>query len=823
MNKLFLSLAALSLSVASFGAEPFITFRPDAGSLPLVRAGKPLPILSDEQEAGIRMALESLSADFARVTGTRATLTATPSDSLCILVGSLESPLIRQLIKDKKLDEKMLKGKRETYVLQTVDRPTEGVSRALVIAGSDKRGTIYGIYELSEQLGVSPWYWWADTPVVQRTDVYALPGSYTDGEPAVKYRGIFINDEWPCMGNWAQDKFGGFNSKMYAHVFELLLRLKGNFLWPAMWGSAFYADDAENSALADRMGIVVGTSHHEPMARNHQEYARNRDKYGAWDYQTNAENLNRFFREGMERVQGTEDLITIGMRGDGDEAMGEDTNIKLLERIVKEQRNIIADVTGKSASKTPQVWALYKEVQDYYDQGMKVPDDVTLLFCDDNWGNVRRLPDLDAKPRKGGYGMYYHFDYVGAPRNSKWINISPIPRVWEQLNLTYEYGIRELWVVNVGDLKPMEYPIDFFLDMAWNPRRFHADNLREHTEQFCRQQFGDEYAQEAARLLWTYPKYNRRVTPELLNADTYSFNYGEWERVVNEYNALAQDAENLRYRLPSAYQDTYEQLVNYPVQASANLYNLYYAQAMNRRLAKEHNTEANFWAARVESCYLRDSLLSHHYNKVMSDGKWDHMMDQIHIGYTSWNNPDHPVMPKVTRVAVPTAPYAFAETDGHVSIEAAHYTRAIADGQTRWQVILDLGKTLSGITTLPVTESPEQMQLEYDIDFTKGGTVEVTLLLAPTLNFNHNKGMRYAVSFDGGEEQVVNFNGHYRGELGRWQANPIIESKTKHTVGAGKHTLRIRPLDAGIVFEKILIDCGGLKPSYLGAPETLKD
>ena len=293
--------------------------------------------------------------------------------------------------------------------------------------------------------------------------------------------------------------------------------------------------------------------------------------------------------------------------------------------------------------------------------------------------------------------------------------------------------------------------------------------------------------------------------------------------MVNEYNALAQDAENLRYRLPSAYQDTYEQLVNYPVQASANLYNLYYAQAMNRRLAKEHNTEANFWADRVESCYLRDSLLSHHYNKVMSDGKWDHMMDQIHIGYTSWNNPDHPVMPKVTRVAVPTAPYAFAETDGHVSIEAAHYTRAIPDCQTRCQVIPDLGKTLSGVTTLPVTESPEQMQLEYDIDFAKGGTVEVTLLLAPTLNFNHNKGMRYAVSFDGGEEQVVNFNGHYRGELGRWQANPIIESKTKHTVGAGKHTLRIRPLDAGIVFEKILIDCGGLKPSYLGAPETLKD
>lgn len=452
---------------------------------------------------------------------------------------------------------------------------------------------------------------------------------------------------------------------------------------------------------------------------------------------------------------------------------------------------------------------------------MKVPDDITLLLCDDNWGNIRKLPDLTEKPRKGGYGMYYHFDYVGAPRNSKWINISPIPRVWEQMHLAYEYGIRQLWIVNVGDLKPMEYPITFFLDMAWNPDRFQANNLQEHTESFCREQFGTTYAKEAARILSLYPKYNRRVTPEMLNYQTYSFNYGEWEKVVNEYNALARDADNLLQEMPGNYRNAYEQLVNFPVQACANLYNMYYAQAMNHRLAKENNPEANIWADRVASCFKRDSLLMQYYNKQISDGKWNHMMDQVHIGYTSWNNPPKQVMPEVVRISPEKFPHTFVEKDGYVSMEAEHYTRAANGKETQWIIIPDFGKTLSGVTTTPVTVCPENCYLEYDIDFTKSNNINVTLLLAPTLNFNHNKGLSYGISVDGENEQIINFNGHYRGELGEWQANPIIKSETQHKVTAGKHTLRIRPLNPGIVFEKILIDCGGLKDSYLGAPETL--
>lgn len=822
MKKIFLLLCLSAISFTAFSADQFIVFKPEANHFPLVTDGSPCPVKVDTNEdEGVKMAINNLQQDLLNICGVKPELTTGTTGKRCILIGSFQTPLIQKLLSSGKLDKKELEGKREKYILQVITAPCEGTDEALVIAGSDKRGTIYGIYELSKQMGVSPWYWWADVPIVKQKNVYVKPGIYTDDEPKVEYRGIFLNDEWPCLGNWSKEKFGGFNSKFYKHVFELVLRLKGNFMWPAMWGSAFYDDDPQNGELANTMGIVMGTSHHEPMALAQQDWKRRGE--GAWDYNHNAKGLCDFWTYGMERAKNWESVITVGMRGDGDEPMSEGSNITLLENIVKDQRKIIEKVTGKKAKETPQVWALYKEVQDYYDKGMRVPDDITLLLCDDNWGNVRKLPRLDEKPRSGGYGMYYHFDYVGGPRNTKWINISPIPRVWEQMNLTYEYGVRKLWIVNVGDLKPMEYPITFFLDMAWNPEKFNAQNLQQHTEDFCAQQFGRKYAKEAARILSLYTKYNRRVTPEMLNAKTYSFNYNEWEQVVNEYNTLALDAHNLGFLLPSEYKDAYDQLISFPVQACANLYNMYYAQAKNQKLATQKNPEANEWADKVAACFQRDSILTDYYHKVIANGKWNHLMSQIHIGYTSWNNPKKQVMPKVTRIPESTVTYEFKETNGYVAMEAEHFTRAVAEGETSWSIIPDFGKTLSGVTTLPVTKTPEKMYLEYDMEMEKTGNVRVELLLAPTLNFNDNKGLSYAVSFDGEKEQVINFNGHYNGELGKWQANPIVESRSIHQLNKkGKHTLRIRPLDPGIVIEKIQIHAGGLKPSYLGAPETLK-
>lgn len=742
MRKVFLTLYLSIISLTCFAADTFVVFTPEPHHFPLITKGAPCSIVMDTAEdEGVKMAISNLQQDIRQVCNNQPALLNNIPAKRCVIIGNYHSAIIQKLIAAGKIDKEQLINKNEKFLLQVIAKPADGVDEALVIAGSDKRGTIYGIYELSKQMGVSPWYWWADVPVIQQENVYIKPGIYTDGEPKVEYRGIFINDEWPSFGNWAKAKFGGINSKVYKHVFELVLRLKGNFVWPAMWGSAFYDDDPQNGQLANTMGIVMGTSHHEPMALAQQDWKR-RGK-GEWDYNHNAQNLRDFWTYGIERAKNWESVITVGMRGDGDEPMSEGANISLLENIVKDQRKIIEKVTGKKAKETPQVWALYKEVQEYYDKGMRVPDDITLLLCDDNWGNVRKLPNLNEKPRSGGYGMYYHFDYVGAPRNSKWININPIPRIWEQMNLTYEYGVRKLWIVNVGDLKPMEYPITFFLDMAWNPEKFNAQNLQQHTEDFCAQLFGSQYAKEAARILSLYAKYNRRVTPETLNAKTYSFNYGEWERVVDEYNALALDAHNLGFLLPATYRDTYDQIISYPVQACSNLYNMYYAQAKNHALAAKLDPEANQWADKVESCYLRDSLLSHYYNKVISNGKWNHMMDQIHIGYTSWNNPQKQIMPKVIRVPEKEKTYTFQEIDGYVAMEAEHFTRAIAEGETSWSIIPDFGKTLSGVTTIPVTKTPEKMYLEYDIEMKKTGKVRVELLLAPTLNFNDNKGLSY--------------------------------------------------------------------------------
>ncbi|GHT10291.1 hypothetical protein FACS189426_10270 [Bacteroidia bacterium] len=793
----------------------------DPSYFPLVVNGMPASIIADDSDKGVKRAVNDLYQDFKLVTGE----TAQGFLSYAVIIGTAgKSATIDQLIKDGKIDGNELSGKNEKYLIQTLNNPTRGIEKALVIAGSDKRGTIYGIYELSKQIGVSPWYWWADVPVVKQTDLYVKPGIYTEGEPAVHYRGIFINDEAPAFQGWCVEKFGGVNSKMYEHMFELILRLKGNFLWPAMWGNAFYDDDPQNGVLADEMGIVIGTSHHEPLGRAHDEWRRYGK--GAWNYNANPKVLNDFWTGGMERMKNFETVATVGMRGDGDEAMSESADIALLEKIVKDQRKIIEKVTGKKAAETPQVWALYKEVQDYYDKGMRVPDDVTLLLCDDNWGNVRKLPDINAPKRKGGYGMYYHFDYVGGPRNYKWLNISPVQRIWEQMNLTYTHGVNQLWVVNVGDLKPMEYPISFFLDMAWNPKRFNANNLLQHTEDWCAQQFGKQYAKESARLINLYTKYNRRVSPELLTDKTYSLeNYNEFETVVNDYKDLAMDALRLYNRLPNEYKDAFDQLVLFPVNACSNLYEMYFAVAKNKFYAQQQDVKANEWADKVKKHYELDSLQTIHYNQQISGGKWSHMMDQTHIGYTYWQQPIRNVMPKVTYIKTGTpVEKLFAEQDGYVSIEAENFARSQGTSTIHWTVIPDLGRTKSAITTFPANIYPkdnEQIYVEYDIQFATQGEFEVQFLLAPTLNFNANKGLRYAVSIDGGAEQAVNFNGHYRGELGQWQGESIIRSNTKIVIpSTGKHTLRFRVLEPGIVLEKILINTGGLKPTYLGAPET---
>jgi len=599
-----------------------------------------------------------LQDDIERVTGKRpqllTSLPKTPVSQL-IIVGSLDScPLVQQLAKDHRIPADRITGKWESFLLKSIPHAWPNIAQTLIIAGSDRRATAYGVFELSRTIGVSPWYWWADVPTAHKDHISFDHLDTVVSSPAVKYRGFFINDEAPALSGWVHGKFGNFNHLFYEKVFELLLRLKANYLWPAMWGNAFNDDDTLNPVLANRYGIVMGTSHHEPMLRAQQEWKRYGK--GPWDYSANASALDSFWRKGIEHMDHHESIVTIGMRGDGDKPMEEGSNIALLEKIVANQRAIIADVTGKAPSATPQSWALYKEVQDYYDKGMRVPDDITLLLCDDNWGNVRKLPMPGEKPRTGGYGLYYHFDYVGGPRNYKWINTNPIARAWEQLHLTQQYGVDRIWIVNVGDIKPLEFPTQFFLDYAWSPDRWPARKLTTYIRQWAAQQFGPQHASAIAEILRLYTKYNGRRKPELLSPDTYSlFSYNEARRITTDYNRLARQTDSIGHLLPAGYQDAWYELVGYPVLASANLNELYFTVATNRYYATQGRASTNALAQKAHLLYEKDSTLSHYYNTDLAGGKWPHMMDQTHIGYTYWQEPRHNSLPEVKTLNIPSS------------------------------------------------------------------------------------------------------------------------------------------------------------------------
>ena len=623
-----------------------------AGALPLVKAGQPAAILADAGDfPGVLRAVRDLQVDLGKVAGSPAQLSlAAPVPGTAIIVGTLgRSARVDRIVREQGIDTGGVAGRWEAYLMQVVEHPEPGIERALLIAGADKRGSIFGVYELSRRLGVSPWQWWADVPVPQRRNLQVAAGRHVDA-PVVKYRGIFLNDEDPALGGWMQARFGGPNHAFYEHVFTLLLRLKGNYLWPAMWGRAFADDDPLNPALADEYGVVIGTTHHEPMMRAHVEWQRHGS--GPWDYTKNAATLRDFWRKGIARMGDHESVVTLGMRGDGDEAMGQDTAIPLLERIVADQRRIIGEVTARPVEQTPQVWALYKEVQDYFDQGMQVPDDVTLLFADDNWGNLRRLPKRDEQ-RAGGYGIYYHFDYVGGPRNYKWINTTQIERVWEQMGLAHAWGADRLWISNVGDLKPMEMPISFFLDYAWNPDALQLPQLQAWPQQWAAEQFGEAHAAEIGQLLSCYTRYNARRKPELLDAQTWSLvNYHEAERVMQQWDALVERARRVAAELDPRWHDAYQELVQYPIEASANLNALHVAVARNHLYARQGRASANAWADTAERLFARDAELARAYEQDIAGGKWLHMMAQPRIGYTHWQQPSRNVLPALSRVDV---------------------------------------------------------------------------------------------------------------------------------------------------------------------------
>lgn len=934
-----MTLLAGAGAATALGGPAWVQF--ERGSAPvfaLAEAGAVAPlVVATVEDSAVQLAAADLREDIARVTGAKPVLLhAAPAAGDVLLVGTLgTSPLIDRLAAEGRINAAAIRGRWEGFLLQVVEQPWPGARRVLVVAGSDRRGTAFGLYTLSEQIGVSPWHWWADVPV-QRRATLLLPATLKHHEaPVVKYRGIFLNDEAPALTGWVRQFHGGYTSGFYARVFELLLRLRANTLWPAMWDAAFYADDPRNGPLAHERGIVMGTSHHEPMARAQKEWHRGAPPggRGPWNHETNTDMLRRFWAEGFKRTLSWDTLVTVGMRGDGDEPMSEGENVALLERIVAEQRSIIARESGRAPEHTPQVWALYKEVQGYYESGMRVPDDVLLLWADDNWGNIRRLPMPDERGRSGGAGVYYHFDYVGGPRSYKWLNVTPLPKVWEQMHLAWRHEATRMWIVNVGDLKPMEVPMEFFLRYAWNPAAWPAERLPAYLQQWAAREFGAQHAAEIAELVAQYTRFNGRRKPEQLSPETFSLHHHrEAERVVRDWNDLAARAERVMAVLPAAHRDAFFQLVLYPVKACATLNELYVTVALQRQHARQGRHSATALAERAKALFALDAELQRQYHQDIAGGKWNHLMSQPRIGYTSWNQPRANVMPALAEIdrtaaapmgvvaegsdaavslgrlvlppleahareprwvevfsrgekalpftvrpslpwlttrregerlwidarwddvppghhraellieaegglrvvaevpvfkaAQPLAAGAFIETAGVVAIEAAHTAERSAPAGRHWLEVPGLGRTHSGLTPMPAPAqalTPQDgMVLEYRVHLFAPGPVELHTVLAPTLKFQPGTGLRYAVALGDEPPQVVNL--HADASERTWErrvSDGVAVHRTRHHVAAaGEQRLRFYALDAGVVLQRLVLDAGGLKPSYLGPPES---
>ncbi|TBU59951.1 hypothetical protein BD310DRAFT_1038213 [Dichomitus squalens] len=677
-----LGLLAFAGSVLGIGQDTCVAFKSSPSAFTIVNSGKAAPILlSPDEWPAVQRAATDFASDIEAVTGVKPTLrniTTSRASSLtfnstsfgsntAVIIGTLgRSSLIDEIVSRTKLDVSSVQGKWEAFMAKEVADPLPGIKSAYVMIGADRRGTMFALYDHSEQFGVSPWYWWADVPTTKHNALFVNSSGCSHGTPTVKYRGIFLNDEQPALQNWAMEKFTNgtgapltgspFNHFFYTKLFELILRMRGNYLWPAQWSSAFCIDDVQNQPLADWYGIVMGTSHEEPMMRS-VPVEWNLFGVGPWDYAANQQNVYNFWKVGAERARPYEGVFTIGMRGNGalpiSGSGSDEQTIQLLEKIVSDQRGLLGQVFNTTDVTTiPQVWTLYKEVEGYYDEGMTVPDDAVILWSDDNWGNVRRNPLPSERNRTGGSGVYYHVDYVGDPRDYKWITSSQIEKTFEQLSTAVNRDATNIWILNVGDLKPYEMHTEFFLTLGYDSSKWNPSNLNTFVTSWAQREFDVSVADaaEIASIIHNVTQHNARRKPELLNSTTYSLtNYREADNVLAMLQGLSNSSTRLYNSLSSEFQPAFFELVHHPVQATLTLTNMWISAGINNLRASQARLSANNYMTQVESLFDQDYAIEVDYHTILN-GKWDHMMDQTHVMYYYWQQPMANTMPFVTKV-----------------------------------------------------------------------------------------------------------------------------------------------------------------------------
>ena len=660
-------------------------------------------IIPKEEGEGVRRVAKKVVEDVEKTTGLHPSMALDGKNlNQAVIAVTAGNGKTAKLLEQRIPELEKVKGKWEVYGFYLMEHPYPGVEQGLLIYGSDKLGTIYGLFHLSELLGITACTFWGDTghPVYEKLvlktrenteksqiDNCIFVENGISKEPSVKYRGFFINDEWPCFGNWTFSHFKGFTAQMYDHVFEYLLRMKGNYLWPAMWTSSFLLDGPgmESMKLADEYGIYIGMSHHEPCMRSSEEWdlVKGKDSpYGEdWSYLTNKEGLLKYWENGLKRCRGHQVFPTIGMRGERDSKMlGEEAqieeNVRVLKEIITQQRRLIRENLEQDGQKYPLLFAVYKEVEDYYFGDSKTAglrdfpelEGVTLMLCEDNFGNMRALPGKEERSRKGGFGMYFHLDYHGGPCSYEWVASTPVMKIWEQMSMAYEYGIRDVWMVNAGDVKFQEYPLNFFMDMAYDFETWRRkEAVAGYARQWTKKQFGtyttSKEQEKIAWILGEYIRLNHLRRPESCNDKVYHpAHFEEGRRMLLRCEKLEQENESMLALLRERKrEDAYFSMIYYSAAASANLLKMHLYGGMNHHFALQGKAVANEMGDRMEACIARDEALGEEM-RAFKQGKWAGMEAACHIGFTNWNSEDwrYPLnyvvrLPKQPRLVVSRA------------------------------------------------------------------------------------------------------------------------------------------------------------------------
>jgi len=639
----------LPVNLLARGVQDFVTTSYDHGDVKLVWQDFVADVyVSRAEAAAVRNTATLFTEDVERVTGRKPSLrnSTVGLSSHAVIVGTLgKSRVIKDLIAAGKIDVSEVEGKWETFLIQVVQKPLPGVETGLVIIGSDRRGTIYGMFDVSENMGVSPWYWFADVHPRKQTALVVKDGIYREGPPSVKCRGIFINDEMWGIRPWAQrtyapDEGQGLGPKTYRRIFELLLRLKANHIWPAMHRGTIpfnYYDD--NKVVADEYAIVMGTSHIEPMLRNNIGGAEWDQEYPGepWDYVANKDHIYKYWEDRVKSNGMYENVYTIGKRGKDDVA-GSDGTVPVLETIFADQRKILSDWVNPDPGKVPQVLIAYTEVLGLYNQGLRVPDDVIICWPDDNWGNIRQLPNPREQQRPGGSGVYYHFQWLqGASACYVWLYTTPLGLTWQQMHMAYEYNVRDLWVVNVGDIKPYEIGIDYFMKLAWDIRPWTSRNTRKFLLEWAGRDFGARYAVRIADIMEKHFELGYARRPESMVQKAGSGIKWDWfspdnyndevQRRIDVYDELIRQVDDLYAELPGDLKDAFFQMVLYNVKGSG-LHNkkVLYAQKSNAYGGQKRTSAARYAQLAKDALKELEAVIAHYNHDLVTVGdKWNHM------------------------------------------------------------------------------------------------------------------------------------------------------------------------------------------------------